>query len=267
MTLQGLQYFGLRGEETARDVRDIGCQVCRVQLFRDHDDNALLSEDEARAVDDEVLNAGMMPFHIIRQPAQVAHVPPGHWIEFYNEPDLAQFNMPLSQFKERYMAVVEACAGRNPLAIGGVSNLNDRGYRFLQQLDWPNIPPEVACSHHWYPDDDRPHDSHIEKGFLRKKRQTRDQDIADLKAIVGNRPLVNSETGWWDGPTRSEEEVAQWYAMEREFWEKHEYAIAIAYQIDSESPREPWTPFMGYGFRRPDGSWKPSATAWFGDTP
>jgi len=268
MTLQGLQYFGARGDDTARAVRDLGCKVCRVQLFTDHDDAALVSNETAATIDNEVLNAGMMPYVIIRTPEQVSQVPPGHWIEFYNEPDLEQFNMPLSQFKERYMTIVEACAGRNPLAIGGVSNLNDRGMRFLKQLEWDKIPPEVACSHHWYPDDDRPHESHIETGFLHKKRNTRDQDIADLKAIVGERPLVNSETGFWDGPFRTESDVAEWYRVERHFWERQGYAIVIAYQLDSEAPpSDPnqWGPQHGYGLRRVGtvSDWKPSADAWF----
>lgn len=267
MTQFGLQYFEARGAETAAAVKAIGCQVCRVQLFTEHDDHTLVSRERAAEIQAEVVDAGMMPYAIIRTPEQVDDLWPGVWAEFYNEPDLEEFNMPLSLFRQRLFDVIEACKDRNPLAIGGVSNLNERGLRFLRALPWDQIPEWVCCSFHWYPEDPQPHASHLKTHPIWGKRQSRDQDIEDVRAIVRRRPLVMSESGCWDNPNRSEQEVADWYAVEREFWARH-VEIAVAYQLDDEKPPQngQYEPQHGYGFRRYGSvdDWKPCARAWFG---
>lgn len=270
-----------RGAETMAALAAAGCTHARVQLFTDHDDGALVSAETADQIVAEVLDAGMTPHVLVRLHHQVRHVRPGVWIDFYNEGDVATYNMPIERFLNRVFLVIAECEGRNPLAVGGVSGLHPRGYAYLGKIPWSKIPPWVACEHHWYPNDAMPHASHIKKWFGLGKRQSRDEDITLLKATVGqSRRLVLSETGWWDRPeyvdpdtgavtfARDEGEVAQWYAQEREFWEKHDYEFAIGYQIDNEPPPEDpskWGPEHGYAFRELGSidQWKKRAAAWF----
>lgn len=260
MTRQGLQAgFGNSLADVLPELAAQGCKVVRIDCQVERDPRLA----------QEVLDAGMTPLVIIRVPEQIPDLPIGVMIEVGNEPDLAHEGWqqsPAVYWRTAGACIAYAEKGWQSLYLGAVSNLNARGFGFLRGLPWSDIPSWVGCSHHWYPDDDMPHASHIEKGFLRKKRNTRDQDIADLKAIVGERPLALSETGWWDGPYRTETDVAEWYAFERAFWESHGYAFAVAYQIASAAaPADPaqWKPEHGYGFRRANGSWKPSTQAWF----
>lgn len=297
MTLMGLQtgFADMRGAETMAAVRAIGCQMCRISLNRSHDDAKpfeRVPHKIARALIDEVRQAGMEPLVIVRDADQIKKdVPRGVRVGFGNEPEDAIFGW---RDQAHYIAeawrAIKAADGRNELGIGVVANLRvtfpgpkAAGLTWLQQLPWKEIPSWVTCEHHWYPDDNWPHDSHIKRYVIGGPWQPRDRDIEMLRAIVGHeRPLGLSETGWWDRPAyvdpdtgagvaaRTEAEVSAWYAVEREVWQKHNYVFAIAYQIDSGAPPEnpkDWGPGNGYGFRElgsVDG-WKDRARAWFGE--
>lgn len=281
MTTFGLQYFEARGAETAAAVRALGCGAARVQLWTGEDvaggEHPLVSREKAEEIIGEVVDAGMVPYTMLRRAKQVKHVPPGIPIEYGNEPEDPKYGFtPLSFYLDEIPAFVRACADRNPLFLAPVANLRvtwpweaPAGLTYLQQIPWRALPNWVGCSHHWYPNDARPHESHIRTYCGLGKRQSRDADIDQLRCLVGDRPLAMSESGWWDSPYRSEEEVAAWYAQEREIWIRNGYEYAIAYQIDSEPPpADPvqWGPQHGYGARRVGSidDWKPWTRAWFG---
>lgn len=273
----GLQTgFGApRGAETMRAIAAIGCELCRIQLHHPGT-NRRLTTGEAEAVIGEVIDAGLAPYVIIREAAQIKQVPRGVKLELGNEPEDPGNGWTITRYWQEAQACIRLADGRNPLAIGVVGNLRvtppwerPSGLTWLAQIPWAEVPGWVMCSHHWYPDDARPHDSHVRAWYGLGKRQTRDADIAMLRQIVGDRPLGLSETGWWDCPgLRGEGEVAAWYAEERAFWASQDYECAIAYQIDSAPPPDDvaaWRPEHGYGFREVESisAWKPRAAAWF----
>jgi hypothetical protein len=81
-----------------------------------------------------------------------------------------------------------AVANNFRLYLGAVSNLNARGFRFLQQMPWKRYPSTICCSIHRYPDGDSPLNPHI--GWT-----SRADEVATLKHIVGARPLACTEFG------------------------------------------------------------------------
>lgn len=296
MTLMGLQtgFADLRGAETMAALKAVGCQMCRISLNRSHDDPhpfQRVPHKKARALIDEVRRAGMAPLVIVREADQITKdVPKGVRVGFGNEPEDPAFGWSSqAQYMDAAWKAIKAADGRNELGIGVIANLRltlpgpkASGLTWLGQLPWKEIPAWVTAEHHWYPDDDEPHASHIKRYLVGGPWQPRDRDIDMLRKIVGpDRPLGLSETGWWnrpprvepngfEDPGRSEAEVAVWYATERGFWQKHGYVFAIGYQLDSGAPPTDlmqWQPGHGYGFREVgsiDG-WKPSARAWFGE--
>lgn len=268
MTLRGIQAWPDASD--LAQLKAAGCQLVRVDIQRKNGGNQDWPE--------MVIDAGMEPLAIIDHVEQIAEQAPRGCKRFEcgNEPDLIAEGWqesPAVYWHRFGAAIFYALDFGVEICLGAVSNLNTRGLNFLRGLPWhdPNaIPDWVICSHHWYPNDPRPHESHITHLALKypfKCRNTRDQDITELRAIVGDRPLGLSESGWFDAPDRSQQTVADWYAVERAFWQKHSYAFAVAYQLNDEAPGVPWNPAMGYGFRElTTGNWKPSAAAWFGES-
>ncbi len=262
-TLSGLQAgFGNSLADVLPEIASQGCTVVRIDCQKVRDPKLA----------QEVLDAGMTPLVIVADPELIADLPKGSMVECGNERDIGldgYSNAPLVYWNDLAAPSIAYCEDYgHRLFLGAVSNLHKGGLDWLRQLPWDAIPSWVSCSHHFYPDDGRPHASHISHLQFRypfQCRNTRDQDVAELKAIVGERSLACSETGWWDGPYRTETDVAEWYRFERAFWDLKRYEFAIAYQLESAAPVPPdqWQPEHGYGFRRADGSWKPSAQAWF----
>lgn len=276
MTRMGLQTgFGeVRGAATMAALATVGCQVCRVSL-NVGPDYTPVTPAVAEQILGEVLDAGMAPLVIIRDPAQIDLVPDGVAIELGNEPDLAHFGWTLESYRAALGPAIRRCDGRHPLCVGAVSNLlvtapweAPRGLTWLAYLPWTEIPAWVTCSHHWYPDDDAPHRSHIRRTAL-SLAQPRRADLVQLRDLVGDRPLAMTEQGYWTPAHGTPEDVAGHYAVERVFWMVHDYTLAIAYQLDDAPPPPadaPLEPQHGYGFRMLGSvdDWKPAAAAWFG---
>ena len=262
--LKGLQAWPV-GDDLAQ-MKARGCELVRVDIQRKNGGD---QDWPARVID-----AGLEPLAIIDHPEQIAEQATRGCTTFEcgNEPDLIAEGWQESPavYWRRFGAAIAYAADYGvQVYLGAVSNLKKESLRFLRGLPWDAIPPTIGCSHHWYPDDDRPHASHISHLTLKypfQVRNTRDQDIAELKGIVGDRPLALSETGWWDGPFRTQQTVAEWYVFERAFWQRHGYVFSVGYQLNDAPPGEPWDPAMGYGFRALTGEWKPSAAAWLGET-
>jgi hypothetical protein len=197
---------------------------------------------------DELLRYDVRPLAILREVDQLDAVAEGVDVELGNEPDLEHEGWTPASYRERCLAFLERSRGRHRLWFGAVSNLNNRGFKFLEALPWADWAPEVHCSVHRYPEahggPTRGHD-----------RRSRDEEVATLRGIVGDRPIGLSEIGYSSAWTETEQ--ASCYSFERTFFSLHGFALAVAYQIASSSEDL-------YGFRRDDGTWKPCTAAWTG---
>jgi hypothetical protein len=258
----GLQVcFGdLIGAGLLSELRAMGCQIIRIDTQRSVD----LAHIAAMAR--EVTDAGMEPCTIINDAALLAAIPDGQIVEFGNEPDLgAQFGWPdAAEYIRQAREAATLDAGRHRLFIGVISNLNTRGFRFLESMEWASIPAHVGCAFHRYPDGDSPQPATPSRERRFRGPDHRDREVAELRRIVGDRPLILSEVGYHTANGLSEDQQAAHMVWERAFWARHGIEIAVAYQINSgPDPREVQ---HQYGFRRIDGSWRPVAAAWFGDT-
>lgn len=256
---RGLQVgFGeLIGAALLADLRARGCQVIRL------DAQTSPSLEHTTALVNEVTDAGLQPCTIIRDAAHLSAIPDGQLVEFGNEPDLgAQFGWPdASEYIRLAREAAEVDEGRHQLFLGVVSNLNERGFSFLEAMDWPTIPLYVGCAFHRYPDGDDPQPAVPSRERRFRGPDHRDREVAELRRIVGNRPLALTEVGYHTARSLTEQQQAANMAWERAFWQRHGID-AVAYQINSgPDPREVQ---HQYGFRRVDGTWRPVATAWFG---
>lgn len=252
MTAQaGLQCgFGeFLGEATLTSVREVGFTIVRIDLSQpDVVKNVALAQ--------EVIDAGLQPLCIIRRAEQMTGLPAGALVECGNEPDIAKFGWT----RESYLAEARRCVAvaretQHRLYLGVVSNLNKRGFAFLDSLPWREWPAEVCCSVHRYPDGKSPFNAH--SGF-----KSRGHEVARLREIVGARPLACSEVGYHDGPGGwTEAEVAQHLVWERRFFSTQGFELVSAFQINDGAATDPSTE-AHFGLRRlPSLEWKPSAAA------
>jgi hypothetical protein len=238
------------GVDTLTQIRDRGFTIVRIDL-QDVD------QETTTALAQEVIDVGLQPLCIIRRPEQLHVLPEGSLAEAGNEPDLAKFGWT----RASYLGFVDACI---PLAIendvrlyvGAVSNLNPRGFRFLDSMPWNGYPPDICCSIHRYPDGSLPTNPH--RGSL-----SRDHEIERLKCIVGARPLACTEVGYHDGISGwNERDVASHMAWERTFFSGHGFELVVGFQINDGPDKLSRDPEYHYGFRRhPSLEWKPVADA------
>jgi hypothetical protein len=242
--------------------------MARVSLNLSDDGFTRVSAETARAIVKEPLDVGIMPLVIIRQADQIRELPPGVHVEMGNEPDLSKFGWTVDSYRrELDRAVAVAQDHGVHLWAGAVSNLNQRGFKFLRQLPWCDLPAWVGCSVHRYPDGP-PDRGHVKGGFLVRSRYTREEEVAELRAIVGARPVGLSEIGY-NHRDFSEDQAARHLAWEARFFAQQDFTFAIAYQINSEHPTEGHHD-AHFGFRRHEsewetkGVWRPCADAWFG---
>lgn len=250
----GLQCgFGdLLGAATLASVRAQGFTIVRIDLQKcDLQKSVELAQ--------EVIDAGLQPLCIVSSEAQVIAMPAGALIEVGNEPDIARFGWTKATYREVADRCVAAALdhGRR-LYVGVVSNLNDRGFDFLESLPWRNYPADICCSVHRYPDGRSPLNPH-------KGCKSREHEVAKLRAIVGQRPLAITETGYHDGPGGwSEHAVAEHLAFERRFFSEQGFEIVVAFQINDGHPADS-DKEAHFGLRRyGTGEWKPAAAAFIG---
>lgn len=185
-------------------------------------------------------------------------------LELRNEPDLE------GPGAEEYALLVrdalQALGPQHRLWIGAVSNLNDRGFAYLDLLfatlaQMRLLDHQFGVSVHRYPPKHaRPTTAH--KGF-----GSREEEVARLKRMIRtgwpDRPWIVTEYGyhtarefiWGFWPVRwTNEDVAQFTLWEWDFWQREGATQSTLYQINDGpgSSRED-----RYGIRTYEGLWKP----------
>lgn len=255
--------FGeLLGAPTLAELRALGVQLVRLDCQK-------ASPKGTEVLVREVLDAGMVPYPIISEAAQLHYLPAGTHVELLNEPDL---NGPTPADYEAAVQHISRHAEGAGLQLwaGCISNLNQRGLRFLKAAGVERWPASVAVSCHWYPHNDTNRNPH--PGFV-----SRDHEVAELLALIGQRPWGVSEFGfhqasrkvsWLDralgvrGTAWTDDQVAEMVAEEWAFWEEKGAIGAVLYQLnDGPSAGSPKPQTLDtYGIRRLDGAWKPVAS-------
>lgn len=256
--IKGLQaIFGGEsiGPDLLNEIKAKGFQLIRADVQEMEDPRPLIEEIHA---------AGLEALPIIRNPLVLDLLDPGMRVELGNEPDLAHEGWT----RDTYLASVDSAmtisAGRHKLFIGCPSNLNHRGLTWLRSLPWADFPSWVGCSVHRYPVGGYgPWTGHkkvpawwkwSEDAWPGNRRMTREEEVAEVRAIVGDRPLALTEFGY-SGAEWDENQQEMFVSWERAFWEREGFELGVAYQLNS-SATDP------YGYRRTDGSWKPMTEAW-----
>lgn len=248
------------GADSLIAIRERGFTIVRIDL-QEQDD------DRTAQMSQEVVDHGLQPLAIIRRPEQLYVMPTGTLVDFGNEPDLDKFlNQHWGGRFANYLAGAERAVQialnetGHRLYVGVVSNLNKRGFAFLERLPWGRWPETICCSIHRYPDGRSPKNPH--KGF-----KSREHEVAHLRAIVGPRPLACTETGYYDSKDGwTEAQVAENMAWERRFFSEQGFEVCVAFQLN-DGPDHDQHPEGNFGFRRhineqrPTTEWKPVAQA------
>jgi len=263
MLVRGLQAgFGeLLGASTLLVLRERGVQLVRL-------DCQASSPMATGALVREVLDAGMVPYPIVREAAQLVDLPAGTHVELMNEPDL---NGPKAADYEAAVHHVSRHAEGAGLHLwaGCVSNLNQRGLRYLRDAHVERWPASVRVSVHRYPNGDSPMTPH--SGF-----RSREDEVEILLDLIGDREWGVSEFGYHTAPrpvswlerlfgrrprSWNDADVAAHVAWEWAFWEAHGATGAVLYQVNDGPSAGSARPAAldTFGIRRLDGSWKPVA--------
>lgn len=256
--IKGLQAgFGtLLGLKTLEDLKSRGVQMVRLDCMG-------LGPYATNLLARDASNAGLQPLVIVSSSLQLGQLPPGTNIELLNEPDL---NGPSPATYEAKVWEFAGEAQRLGLHLwaGAVSNLNGRGFAFLEKAHVQNWPKSVNVSVHRYPNGENPTVPH--GGF-----SSRTAEVEWLKEIIGPRRWGVSEFGyttgnranWWQklfGIKRqwTDLQVHAFTVWEFDFWKRTGAAGAVLYQLNDGPTTEP---INRMGIRRTDGSWKPVAEA------
>jgi hypothetical protein len=219
---------------------------------------------------EQVKGFGFTPLAIIGAPEQILTVPPGALVEYRNEPDL--FGPPAPSYVPGMLKCIDLVRHSRSdvgLFLGCVSNLQRRGYGYLRQLPWSQVPEWVGCSYHRYP--------HGNRGFFASANRrglfgwgrmwTREEEMAELRRIVGERPLGCSEVGY-NAIDYTDIQQQEYFEREKQFAEDQGLEFLVAYQIASGPPNT-GNHENEYGFsyfeRGPGGArlWKPVTKVWF----
>ena len=183
-------------------------------------------------------------------------------IEIGNEPDLAaDFWKKNPRLLARTFSdcfdVVRDYSPTCPVLSPSVSNLNKRGFKYLETMLDEGLPEDCAIAFHRYPhrgDMQIPH-----PGF-----DNRYQQAAKLVELAAGRDLWLTETGLAEGEHKggrivTEDDVARAYVYDVEFWSQFPSVKAhTLYQINDGPNRT--NELHRYGIRDIDGQWKPVAS-------
>lgn len=232
------------GPRLLNEIKEHNYSVVRLDCLRS-------SPLQVQQLSMEPISSGIQPLTIVANVAQLSKLDHnGILLELGNEPDIKSNGWtPLTYHRaiQEFLPIV-AAKGMH-LYVGSISNLNKRGFQFVKTIPWRDIPPEVGCSFHRYPEG---------SSFLapHKPAKNREDELNILKSIVGPRPLACTEVGYHDGPGGiSEAEVTENLIKEAAFFEKEGVELMITYQINDGQPNDP-SPEAHYGRRRLDGTWK-----------
>jgi hypothetical protein len=161
-------------------------------------------------------------------------------IEWCNEPD---GDILPQHYWETFMDAYEICKTNNNRLHGpAISNLDRDSLNWLSAFVGIGIPRDVVITYHHYTPGIYFWQAH--KGF-----SSRQEEMDRLKAIVGNRRIACSESGYND---EEENRQAENIIKEIEFAELNKLEFWTYYQINSDP-----TSGDNFGVRRDDGSWKP----------
>ena len=240
-------HFGaLVGADTLSALRAFGFEIVRIDAQTSDIDTTLDMISEAQA-------AGLQPLVIISRPEHLPWLPEGLDYELLNEPDLN--GPPPPVYAELVLKAAEVARQRSQrLWIGAISNLNERGFNYLRDIG--PLPHDVGVSVHRYGDGTF---EHAHDGFA-----TRESEVAQLRALIGNRPFGVSEFGYptnrngW-GPFTSRitpDEAAILIRAEISFWARVGARWSVIFQLN-DGPTEMRE--NRYGIRAFDGTWKPAA--------
>ena len=178
-------------------------------------------------------------------------------IEVGNEPDLAhdrwkKHSTELARTFRSCYDVVRRYSETCPVLTPCVSNLNRRGYNYLERMLREGLPEGAALAVHRYP-----HDGDICKphpGF-----RTREEQASKLVEFADGRDIWITETGLTEGPHdgrfHSEEHVADALEYEVRFWSRVASVKALCWYGINDGPNRDDTEHH-FGIRRLDGSWK-----------
>lgn len=247
-------------------LRSLGFTFARQDLRHDFDDGKLSDRVE------EFVGAGLTPLfllaggHVERsdksariEPHELAELAvkvvrnaavcglADYWLEFGNEPDLAHpdYAKRPEDFAEAIRQARNAVRGEGfggLLISGGISNLNERGLKYLAAMMKSGIPEDVAVGFHRYPDGLSPSVPH--EGF-----KTRDDEWARLTALAGGRPLACTEVGHHTAPRRvgklgqkkriSDSDSAQHMSFDLAYFRDKNCLLTAVYQLnDGQDPEE-----------------------------
>lgn len=211
----------------------------------------------------EALDAGLVTICIVdrRTAAWTTGV-----VEVGNEPELHDWSP--TAYLDEVRAVVAARAGMPGLVYAGsIANLNTRGFAFLRAIV-PYLPAGVGISVHRYPVRDD-FDTPQERGkfwWFTLRFRSREEEVSELKAIIGARPWVVSEFGYHNLRATEAHTAAQ-IRQEWAFWSRMGCEAAYLFQLNDAPTPRPGEKEDRFGIRRSDGSWKPAADTVPGQRP
>lgn len=201
----------------------------------------------------ELVAANMQPLWVVNL-NQIAWLPAHSLASFRNEPDLYSGPAQAEYLRQLPLAFAAAKDAGVRLAAGPVSNLNDRGFAFLERM-LPFIPPDAPIDIHRYPESSGPREAHNDY-------ETRDGEVRRLRELIGTRTLWVSEVGF-SSAEHNDDEIAAYLRYEFAFWLGAGAELCAIYQLNDAPYGAPASVEGHYGIRRPfpDGTWqwKPSS--------
>lgn len=242
------------GPELLAALRERGVQMVRLDCQGVSDIRPLIIE---------VQEAQLIPIIIIR-PSRALWVPPDLGpldVEISNEPNLGTppaARQTSIEYAIDVQHVAEALGDTHRLWAGVISNLDRKALQWLREsIDhWP---AQVGVSVHRYPP------TGAGPAVAHAGHEQRENEVAELQGIIGNRPWGVSEcgyhtaewsTGWWlwrHAHRLTDQQVAEYTAWEADFWTQQNARFFCAYQInDGLSPHYN----DHFGWRDINGNWK-----------
>jgi hypothetical protein len=228
--------------EVLAQVRAFGFTMGRADL-RD------CTPEEAAGLIGDLDAADLTPYVILRDAGQVtalrALIDSPLKVECQNEPDL---HSTVQHYRDDLSEMAEATELAGYELYGGVvSNLNERGFKFLRAC-WP-FPAGVKVAIHRYA-------PHVHADESQQGSHSRAQEIQKLKAIIGDRPWGCSECGFSVDGRLTEDQQAAEIRRDFQFWESTDAEFSCLFQLGcgpGPSREE------NYGIRNFSGEWRPSA--------
>lgn len=182
-------------------------------------------------------------------------------LEIGNEPDLADKAWKknadeLARTFRHCYDVVRKYSQAAPVLTPSISNLNGRGFDYLEDMLREGLPSAAQVAVHRYPNGPSVEIPH--EGF-----RSRGDEVSKLLRLAGGRPIWITETGMREGPHGKgddqlyleEDDVAAAFEQEMRFWARIPQVRGVVwYQLNDGPDRK--NEYHTYGIRRLDGDWK-----------